>query len=151
VRVRYAREYWQDADAIGNILVMANTTPAMLAAPPPTTQSSVMSPQTSMQIPLRMVADIRFVEGPNAIKSENGRLRNYVMLNVRDRDIVGFVDEARQAIKPIEQKLAGSGMSIEWAGEFEHQVRARQTLAVKLHRALRALRAAVELEATDAA
>ena len=77
-----------------------------------------------------MVADIRFVEGPNAIKAENGRLRNYVMLNVRDRDIVGFVDEARQAIKPIEEKLAGSGMSIQWSGEFEHQVRARQTMAV---------------------
>src|SRR5205085_11287603 len=30
----------------------------------------------------------------------------------------------------IEQKLAGSGMSIEWSGEFEHQVRARQTMAV---------------------
>ena len=52
------------------------------------------------------------------------------MLNVRDRDIVGFVDEARQAIKPIEAKLAGTGMTIEWSGEFEHQVRARQTMAV---------------------
>ena len=83
-----------------------------------------------MQIPLRMVADIRFVEGPNEIKAENGRLRAYVTLNVRDRDIVGFVDEARQAVKPIEEKLAGTGMSIEWSGEFEHQVHARQTMAV---------------------
>lgn len=82
------------------------------------------------QIPLRMVADIRIVEGPSMIKSENGRLRNYVTLNVRDRDIVGFVEEARQAIKPIEAQLAGTGMSIEWSGEFEHQVRARQTMAV---------------------
>ena len=64
------------------------------------------------------------------IKSENGLLRNYVTLNVRDRDIVGFVDEARQAIKPIEASLAGTGMSIEWSGEFEHQVRARQTMAI---------------------
>jgi Cu(I)/Ag(I) efflux system membrane protein CusA/SilA len=64
------------------------------------------------------------------IKSENGRLRNYVTLNVRGRDIVGFVDEARQAIKPIEAKLAGTGMSIEWSGEFENQVRARQTLTL---------------------
>jgi Cu(I)/Ag(I) efflux system membrane protein CusA/SilA len=83
-----------------------------------------------IQIPLRMVADISVVDGPSMIKSENGRLRNYVTLNVRGRDIVGFVDEAQQAIKPIEAELAGSGMSIEWTGEFENQIRARQTLAV---------------------
>jgi Cu(I)/Ag(I) efflux system membrane protein CusA/SilA len=191
VRVRYAREYWQDAEAIGNILVTATTTPAELlpivssgnsggaAAPAPGGSGGMASggrspagaagmgssgmssssgssgtaatpmvatagnsrgpnpvgsvqPGTAgaVQIPLRLVADIRFVEGPNAIKAENGRLRNYVTLNVRDRDIVGFVEEARQAIKPIEASLAGSGMSIEWSGEFEHQVRARQTMAV---------------------
>jgi Cu(I)/Ag(I) efflux system membrane protein CusA/SilA len=128
VRVRYAREYWQDADAIGNILVTAQTSPAKLLSLQPTTMPAAGASMT--QIPLRMVADIRFVEGPNSIKAENGRLRNYVMLNVRDRDIVGFVDEARQAIKPIEQKLAGSGMSIEWSGEFEHEMRLRQTMVV---------------------
>jgi len=83
-----------------------------------------------VQIPLRLVADLRVVEGPSMIKGENGRLRNYVTLNVRDRDIMGFVDEARQAIKPIEASLAGTGMTVEWSGEFENQMRARQTLAV---------------------
>jgi Cu(I)/Ag(I) efflux system membrane protein CusA/SilA len=164
VRLRYAREYWQDADRIGDVLVTARTSPAQLletqtnssaplaaAAPKPAEMgpakpqaggamggsgsSNAPSPMvqesnTIMQIPLRMVADIRVVEGPSMIKSENGRLRNYVTLNVRDRDIVGFVDEARQAVKPIEATLAGTGMSIEWSGEFEHQVRARQTMAV---------------------
>ncbi len=167
VRLRYAREYWQDADRIGDVLVTARSSPAQLLetetsssvpaaaspakpaemggsgtaktqgggamgssgssnAPSPMVQES----NTIMQIPLRMVADIRVVEGPSMIKSENGRLRNYVTLNVRDRDIVGFVEEARQAVKPIEATLAGTGMSIEWSGEFEHQVRARQTMAV---------------------
>jgi Cu/Ag efflux pump CusA len=85
-----------------------------------------------VQVPLRLVADVRVVEGPSMIKSENGRLRNYVTLNVdlRQRDAIGFVEEAQQAIKPIEQSLAGSGMSIEWTGEFENQVRANRTLAV---------------------
>jgi Cu(I)/Ag(I) efflux system membrane protein CusA/SilA len=184
VILRYPRESWQDAEAIGNILVSAQTSPAellsigegpgrgMAAAPMPPGQRSSRNANgmggggsgaggmaasngatggggntgldrganpigagqftagNAVQIPLRMVADIRFVEGPNAIKAENGRLRAYVMLNVRDRDIVGFVEEARQAIKPIEQGLAGTGMSIEWSGEFEHQVRARQTMAI---------------------
>src|SRR5207248_11355318 len=93
--------------------------------------NSVQPPSSGMlQIPLRMVADLRVVEGPSMVKSENGRLRNYVTLNVRDRDIVGFVEEAKQAIKPIEQQLAGTGMSVEWSGEFEHQVRGRQTMAI---------------------
>src|SRR5207248_8456440 len=54
----------------------------------------------------------------------------YVTLNVRDRDIIGFVEEARQAIKPIEAELAGTGMTIEWSGEFENQLRARRTLTI---------------------
>lgn len=128
VRLRYARAYWQDPQAIGDVLVSAQTSPANLLI-----QGDEKKPAGEVmmvQIPLRMVADIRIVEGPAMIKSENGRLRNYVTLNVRDRDIVGFVEEARQAIRPIEAELAGTGMSIEWSGEFEHQVRARQTMAV---------------------
>ena len=44
------------------------------------------------------VATIRVVEGPVMIKSENGLLRSYVQLNVRDRDIIGFVEEAQRAV-----------------------------------------------------
>jgi len=79
-----------------------------------------------------MLADIRVTEGPAMIKSENGRLRNYVTLNVRDRDLLGFVEEARQALRPIEASLAGTGMSVEWSGDFEHQMRTNQTMAVIL-------------------
>src|SRR5690606_37628608 len=48
--------------------------------------------QGRVQVPLSAVAEIQIVEGPAMIKSENGRLLNYVTLNVRGRDIVGFVD-----------------------------------------------------------
>ncbi len=41
------------------------------------------------QIPITEVADLTVVEGPSVIKSENGMLRSYVQLNLRDRDIVG--------------------------------------------------------------
>ena len=58
------------------------------------------------------------------IKSENGRLLNYVTLNVRGRDMVGFVDEAQRIVA---QKVKlPAGVHIEWSGEFEHQVRAAQ-------------------------
>ncbi len=45
-----------------------------------------------------MVADLQIVEGPAMIKSENGMLRNYVQLNVRDRDVVGFMEEAQRVV-----------------------------------------------------
>jgi Cu(I)/Ag(I) efflux system membrane protein CusA/SilA len=61
------------------------------------------------------------------IKSENGRLRNYVTLNVRgDRDVVGFVEEAQRVVA--ERVPLPEGVHIEWSGEFEHQVRAARTL-----------------------
>lgn len=77
-------------------------------------------------IPLESVADIRIVEGPAMIKSENGRLLNYVTLNVRGRDIVGFVDEAQREVA--DKVALPEGVHIEWSGEFEHQVRAARTL-----------------------
>ena len=77
-------------------------------------------------IPLAAVADVRIVEGPAMIKSENGRLLNYVTLNVRGRDIVGFVEEARRFVT--EKVSLPEGMHIEWSGGFEHPVRAARTL-----------------------
>ena len=81
-----------------------------------------------LQVPLKMVADVKVVEGPAMIKSENGLLRSYVQLNVRERDIVGFVDEAQRVVAQ-EVKMP-PGMYIEWSGQFEHQIRARNTLKI---------------------
>lgn len=62
------------------------------------------------------------------IKSENGLLRAYVQLNVRDRDLVGFVEEAQRAVA--EQVSLPPGMYLEWSGQFEHQLRAKRTLSI---------------------
>lgn len=85
-------------------------------------------PAGAVQVPLEEVANIQVTEGPSMIKSENGMLRSYVQLNVRDRDIVGFVEEARNLISS-EVELP-AGMYVEWSGQFEHQVRARKTLQI---------------------
>jgi Cu(I)/Ag(I) efflux system membrane protein CusA/SilA len=91
------------------------------AGAPPTAAATV-----PLQVPLAAVADIKVVEGPSMIKSENGRLRAYVQLTVRNRDEIGFVEEARRVV---DQKIKlPPGMYIEWSGQFEHQLRARQTL-----------------------
>ena len=133
VRVRYARAFRDDLESLKRILVSAR---APMADPGAGMGSSAgmgegYSPVASstsppLQIPLAEVADVRVVEGPSMIKSENGRLRAYVQASVRDRDEVGFVEEAQRAV---EQKVKlPTGMYIEWSGQFEHQVRARKTL-----------------------
>ena len=110
VRVRYARDGREDEEKIANLLVSAANAPG----------------ERPLQVPLSMVADIRVVEGPSMIKSENGLLRSYVQLNVRDRDLVGFVEEAQRTV---DQKVKlPRGVFLEWSGQFEHEVRAWRTL-----------------------
>ena len=99
------------------------------AVAPVTSAEAVSGEFTApLQVPLSEVADVRVAEGPSMIKSENGMLRNYVQLNVRDRDIVGFVEEAQRAVE--EKVRLPSGMHLEWSGEFEHEIRAKRTLQI---------------------
>ena len=79
-------------------------------------------------IPLRSVAQLQYSEGPVKVERENASRFAVVQANVRGRDLVGFVDEAKrqvgQAIK------LPPGYRIEWGGQFENQQRAAQRLAV---------------------
>ncbi len=111
VRVRYAREFWQDEPAIRQALVTGQSEGGQI-----------------VQVPLSDVTEIKVVEGPGMIKSENGMLRAYVQLGVRGRDMVGFVEEAQRAVA--ENVKLPPGFMIGWAGDFEHQAHARQTLMV---------------------
>ncbi len=77
-------------------------------------------------IQLRQVADFKRVVGPNEIQSENGRLRVFVQANVGDRDLGSFVEEIRDHVAR-EVKL-DPGMTVEYSGQYEHQIRARHTL-----------------------
>jgi Cu(I)/Ag(I) efflux system membrane protein CusA/SilA len=111
VRVRYARAFREDEDAVRDLPV-----PARPAGAGPT------------HVPLSAVADVRVAEGPASIRGENGLLRNYVRLNVRGRDATEFVAAARQAVAA--QVRLPEGVFVEWTGQFEHEARARRTLAV---------------------
>src|SRR6185503_3940118 len=79
-------------------------------------------------IPLSAVADVRVAQGPTMIKSENRMLVTYVQLNVRDRDLVGFVDDARRAVH--DGVAVPAGVSLEGSGQFEHELHTRRTLVV---------------------
>ncbi len=79
-------------------------------------------------IPLSSLATIKIVEGPAMIKSENSKLLSYVTMDVKGRDSVGFVDEAKRLVA---QKVPlPEGVHIEWTGEYQHQERAANTLRI---------------------
>jgi Cu(I)/Ag(I) efflux system membrane protein CusA/SilA len=79
-------------------------------------------------IPLGQLAHIKKVLGPSEIASENGRLRVFVQTNVQDRDLGGFVQEVMERIKK-EVELP-NGMTIEFSGEYENQIKAQRTLSI---------------------
>ncbi|MDA1051259.1 MAG: efflux RND transporter permease subunit [Planctomycetota bacterium] len=145
VRIRYARAFREDEESVKNLLVSAAASMAPVAggsmsgmgsggsagaARLPSDAESPLNPFPNgvMQIPLSQIADVRIAQGPSMIKSENGLLRSYVQLNVRDRDIVGFVEEAERAVA--DKVKLPAGMYIEWSGQFEHQLRAKRTLTL---------------------
>jgi Cu(I)/Ag(I) efflux system membrane protein CusA/SilA len=105
IRVRYARELRDSPEALRNALV-----PSMTGEP----------------VPLAKVTDIRVTSGPAMISSENGLLRVYVQANVLDRDLGGFVEEAKKIVAR-DVKLP-PGYYLSWSGQYENQIRAKRTL-----------------------
>jgi cobalt-zinc-cadmium resistance protein CzcA len=79
-------------------------------------------------VPLAAVADIAIVEGPNRISREDAKRRVVVQCNVRGRDLGSFVDEAQRRMDD-ELKLP-PGYWLEWGGQFENLIAARERLLV---------------------
>ncbi len=140
VRVRYPRDWRDDEERVRNVLVPIRGGGAMGGPMGERMPADAVEGQARrdpwegagtsrhMQLPLSQLASVRIVPGPSMIKSENGLLRAYVQLNVRGRDIVGFVEEARRAVESKVQ--LPQGCYLEWSGQFEHQVRAQRTLLI---------------------
>ena len=82
-------------------------------------------------IPLGQLADITRTEGPNEIASENGQLRAYVQANVAGRDLGGFVAEVQSRLQTeLVPKLAVQGITLDYSGDYEHQLHAAHTLRI---------------------
>jgi len=122
IRVRYMRELRDNIEAIEGILV---------AAPGGT------------QIPLRELSSIRYMRGPQVIKSENTFLVGYVIFDKRD----GYaeVEVVKHAQNFLQHKIASgelnipAGVSYQFTGSYENQVRAEKKLRVVLPIALLAI------------
>jgi Cu(I)/Ag(I) efflux system membrane protein CusA/SilA len=118
VQVRYARDFRDSPEGIGRLLV---------------------SGAEGMQVPLAQVADIGFAPGAPMIRSENGYLNDLVSIDVRGRDVGGYVAEAKQIVAR-EVKIP-PGYRLEWSGQYEalERVKARLQVVVPLTLAVIAL------------
>jgi cobalt-zinc-cadmium resistance protein CzcA len=79
-------------------------------------------------VPLREVATIERVLGPNQINRENGKRRVVVTANVRGRDLGGFMEELRQRIDAEVQLPAGYW--VDYGGTFEQLISASKRLSL---------------------
>jgi copper/silver efflux system protein len=149
IRVRFAKDYREDVDALNRLLVpvrrggggemsagitggkggaMSGGMSNVPAARPAGATSSQGSGRAYAFIPLAQLAEIRHTTGPPMISSENSLLRSIVYLNVRGRDMGSFVQDAKTALE--RQMKLPPGYYISWSGQYENQIRAKERLEI---------------------
>ncbi len=106
VAIRYPRELRSDPQAIATQVLV----PAM----------------GGTMIPLGQLAKIKLVQGPPSIRTENALLSAYIFVDIRDRDIGGYIADAQQAVR--EQVQFPPGYYATWSGQFEYMQRATEKL-----------------------
>jgi Cu(I)/Ag(I) efflux system membrane protein CusA/SilA len=119
VRARYMREERDSVEAIARVLVSA---------------------PGGEQIPLEQLAEIRYVKGPQVIKSEDTFLTSYVLFDKTPE--LSEVDVVQKAHAFLDEKIESgelelpAGVSYRFAGSYENQVRSEQRLLLLIPVAL---------------
>ncbi|NOR35913.1 MAG: CusA/CzcA family heavy metal efflux RND transporter [Woeseiaceae bacterium] len=85
----------------------------------------IVTPQGA-RIALADVADVRVVDGPPVIKSEDARLNGWTYIDIADRDIGSYVAEAQRIVA--DNVDLPAGYSLAWSGQYEYMVRAKERL-----------------------
>ncbi len=89
--------------------------------------SRVMTP-SGEQIPLGNLARLSIHDGPAEIKSENARLVGYVYINIENRDLGGYVSDAKARIE--KEVKPQPGYAIAWAGQYQNMAHAKERLNI---------------------
>jgi Cu(I)/Ag(I) efflux system membrane protein CusA/SilA len=103
--------------------------PRALRSSPQAIAADVLVPIASGgTVPLGEVASVKLARGPTTLRTENGQLAAYIFVDIRDRDLGGYVAEAQRAVN------AGvtfpAGYYATWSGQFEYLQRAEARLKV---------------------
>ena len=94
----------------------------------PEIRKILLTARDGEQIPLESLADIKLVEGASQIKREMAKRRIVIGINVRDRDLGGYVAELQQKVG--KQVTLPPGYYYEWGGQFQNMERARRHLMI---------------------
>jgi cobalt-zinc-cadmium resistance protein CzcA len=92
-------------------------------------EAILVATPSGARIPLSRLATVEVVEGPSTITREWGQRRITITCNVRGRDMVSFVEEAKQQIAE-KVSLPPGRYHVEFGGQFEHYESARQRLLI---------------------
>jgi copper/silver efflux system protein len=107
VTVRYPKRFRDSLAEIGQIRVMS---------------------EAGERVPLQEIATIRQVHGTDTIRTENGLPASYVFVDAPSEDIGKYVERAQRALS--EAVKIPTGYSLQWSGEYENTLRARQQLQI---------------------
>ncbi len=130
IRIRYYRDYRDDVEKLKNVLVTVGSSTSGNSGMNVSSGENSTGSGNKIQLPLSELADIRITTGPPMISSENNLLRSIVFLNVRGRDMGGFVNDAKDVLdKEFAPKLP-KGYYYTWSGQWENQVRAKKRLEI---------------------
>lgn len=101
---------------------------ALRADPEAIARNVLVHPAAGGAIPLGQVATISLTKGPSTIRTENALLSTYIFVDIRGRDIGGYVADARKAVEDSIKMPAGS--YVQWSGQFEYMERAKEKLKI---------------------
>ena len=79
-------------------------------------------------VPLGQVANVKLVQGPASIRTENAQLAAYIFVDARDRDLGSYVADAKNAVAA--SVSFPPGYYAVWSGQFEYYERAKQRLMI---------------------
>ena len=79
-------------------------------------------------VPLGQLAKVKVEKGTPGIRTENALLSAYIFVDIRDRDIGGYVADAKKAVA--EQIKFPPGYYVTWSGQFEFMERAIEKMKV---------------------
>lgn len=102
------------------------TVPDALRATPESLATLKISTSSGVFVPLSAVVRVKSEDGVAQVNRVNGQRRAVVSMNLEGSDLVGFVNEARQAVA----EVLPSGVSTHWGGEFQNYERAKSRLSV---------------------
>jgi cobalt-zinc-cadmium resistance protein CzcA len=119
---------------LGTVIEAGRRTPLLLRGEGDVQQSPALFAALTLplpnghNVPLSVIARLERADGPVKIDRENSVRMAVVQTNVRNRDLVSFVEEAKAAVAT--QIPLPPGYYLTWGGQFENQQRAAARLAV---------------------